>query len=27
MKQINPTQSVNWCFEKVIHDLERDRSR
>ena len=27
MKQKNPTQSVNWCFEKVIHDLERDRSR
>jgi hypothetical protein len=22
-----PDRSINWCVEKVIHDLERDRSR
>lgn len=21
----NPTRSINWCVEKVIYDLERDR--
>lgn len=25
VKVNNPTRSINWCVEKVIYDLERDR--
>lgn len=25
VKMNNPTRSINWCIEKVIYDLERDR--
>jgi tetratricopeptide (TPR) repeat protein len=27
VKNNNPGRSVDWCIEKVIYDLERDRSR
>ena len=27
VKSNNPTRSINWCVEKVIYDLERDRGR
>ncbi|TAF08948.1 MAG: hypothetical protein EAZ77_06135 [Nostocales cyanobacterium] len=26
-KQLNPKRSYNWCLEKAIFDLERDRGR
>lgn len=26
VKRKNPNRSMNWCVEKVIYDLERDRS-
>lgn len=25
VKSNNPSRSINWCIEKVIYDLERDR--
>ena len=25
VKMNNPSRSINWCIEKVIYDLERDR--
>lgn len=27
VKMNNPDRSANWCVEKVIYDLQRDRSR
>lgn len=27
VRRSNPNRSLDWCLEKVIHDLEHDRRR